>query len=272
MIIDFHVHLTKGNYRPWVLEYVDRFHRVDGLDLETINSISPLEMEAYLDREGVDIAVILAEVCPITTGVFENEEVAAFCRNSKRLIPFASVNPNMVSRPSQELRRLVTEWGFKGLKLYPSYQQYFPNDNSIYPIYAVAEELQIPVMVHTGSSLFRGSRLKYGDPIHLDDVAVDFPGLILIQAHSGRGAWYQKAALLAQLHEHVYLEISGLPPQNLLHYFPDLERICDKVIFGTDWPGVPGIRHNIEKIRGLPVSEEALGKILGVNAARVLNL
>ena len=136
----------------------------------------------------------------------------------------------------------------------------------------MAEELQIPVMVHTGSSLFRGSRLKYADPVYLDDVAVDFPDLKIIQAHSGRGVWYQAAFSLTQMHENVYMEISGLPPQNLLNYFPDLERNCDKVIFGTDWPVVPGIRHNVEKIRGLPLSAEAKERILGGNAARILKI
>ncbi len=272
MVIDFHIHLTKWNNHPWVLEYVRRFNRTDGLDLQKVNSMTRETMEAYLDQEGVDAAVILAEVCPITTGILDNDEVAEFCRGSKRLIPFASINPNMVPRPSEELRRLVLEKGFKGLKLYPSYQQYYANDTLIYPIYAVAEELQIPVMLHTGNSFFRGSRLKYGDPVYLDDVAVDFPNLTLIQAHSGRGVWYQTAFSLSQMHEHVYMELSGLPPQNLLKYYPDLERNSEKVIFGTDWPGIPGIRHNIEKIRGLPLSEEAKERILGDNAARVLKI
>ena len=272
MIIDFHIHLTKGDYRPWVLDLIEHFQRVDGLDLQKINSMTREKMEAYLTQEGVDTAVILAEVCPITTGIFGNDEVAEFCRGSKRLIPFASINPHMVSRPGHELRRLVAELGFRGLKLYPSYQQYYPNDNQIYPIYSVAEALQIPVMVHTGSSLFRGARLKYGDPVHLDDVAVDFPNLTIILAHSGRGIWYQNAVLLSQLHQNVYLEISGLPPKNLLRYLPDMERNAEKVIFGTDWPVVPGIRYNIEELMKLQLSQEAKEKILGGNAARLLKL
>jgi predicted TIM-barrel fold metal-dependent hydrolase len=229
-------------------------------------------MEVYLDQEDVDMAVILPEVFPTTIGIFDIEEVAQFCNGSKRLIPFASINPNMSSKPGQELRTLVTEIGFRGLKLYPTYQHYYPNDNKVYPIYAVAEELQIPVMIHTGSSIFQGARMKYGDPLYLDDVAVDFPNLPIIQVHGGRGFWYQKAFFLMQLHENVYIEIAGLPPQNLLKYFPDIERNADKVIFGTDWPAVPGIRHNIEKIKQLPIGQEAKQKILGMNAAKILKL
>jgi predicted TIM-barrel fold metal-dependent hydrolase len=97
----------------------------------------------------------------------------------------------------------------------------------LYPLYAKAQELGIPVMWHTGSSVFKGSRLKYGDPLYIDDVAVDFP---------------------------------------------ELERVADKTLFGSDWPSVPTIRKNIETIRSLPLSEKAKAQILGGNAARLLKL
>ena len=127
-------------------------------------------------------------------------------------------------------------------------------------------------MLHVGSSVFTGSRLKYGDPIYLDDVAVDFPGLRLVQSHSGRPFWYEKAFALARLHQNLYLEVAGIPPQKLLTYFPDLERLADKVIFGSDWPGVPTLKENIQAIQRLPLGEEVKNKILGGNAARLLGL
>jgi predicted TIM-barrel fold metal-dependent hydrolase len=142
----------------------------------------------------------------------------------------------------------------------------------LYPLYAVAQELKIPVMVHTGSSVFKGARLKYGDPLALDDVAVDFPELTIVMAHSGRGFWYDRAFFLARLHEHVYMEVAGLPPQRLLEYFPELERNADKIIFGSDWPGMPYIGRNIELIRSLPLKASTKNKILGENAARILKL
>ncbi|RMG93858.1 MAG: amidohydrolase, partial [Candidatus Dadabacteria bacterium] len=134
------------------------------------------------------------------------------------------------------------------------------------------QELGWPVMVHTGSSVFRGAKLKYGDPLHLDEVAVDFPELTLLMVHGGRGFWYDRAEFLAGLHPNLYLEISGLPPRKLLSYFPGLERIHRKVVFGSDWPGNPGIRANVEAIRQLPLSEAAKEAILGGNAARILGL
>jgi hypothetical protein len=167
---------------------------------------------------------------------------------------------------------LVADKGFRGLKLYPTYQHYYPNEARIYPIYAKAQELKIPVLLHVGSSVFTGARLKYGDPLYLDDVAVDFPGLVLAQSHSGRPFWYDRAFALARLHENVYMEVAGLPPQRLLSYFPELEKISHKVIYGSDWPGVPAIEENIQAIRELPIGEKAKQLILGGNAARILGI
>jgi len=274
MVIDFHVHLMNQNsyVNPWVTEFFDKIPRRDGHTYDSLMSMGPAELDDFLESQGVERAVGLAEVCPVTTGMFENERVIRFCRESKRLIPFCSVNPNMVARPAYELRRYVEEEGFKGLKLYPTYQQFYPNDNNIYPIYTVAEELGIPVMLHTGSSVFRGSRMKYGDPLYLDDVAVDFPGLVILLVHGGRGFWYNTATFLAQLHPNVYVEISGLPPQKLLNYFPNMERLADKFVFGSDWPGVPGISYCTQEIGKLPISDEAREKILGGNARKILKL
>ena len=136
---------------------------------------------------------------------------------------------------------MVRDLGFRGLKLYPTYNYFYPNDPVLYPVYAKAEELGIPVAWHTGTSAFPASRLKYGDPIHIDDVAADFPRLTAVITHSGRPIWYDTAYTLARMRENVYMEVSGLPPKRLLTYFPDLERVSDKVLFGSGWPSVPTI-------------------------------
>ncbi|MFQ5898787.1 MAG: amidohydrolase family protein [Candidatus Methylomirabilia bacterium] len=227
---------------------------------------------AVLDEAGVEYGVVLAELAPITSALCSNETVARLCTGSPRLIPFASLNPSLTGQLDRELERLVTEHGFRGLKLYPTYQYFYPNDARLYPLYAKAQELGIPVMWHTGSSVFSGSRLKYGDPLYLDDVAVDFPALAIVLAHSGRPFWYDRAYALARFHENVYMEIAGLPPQRLLIYFPDLERVADKVLFSSDWPSVLLIKKNIETIRGLALSDRTKAQILGGNAARILKL
>ena len=146
-----------------------------------------------------------------------------------------------------------------------------PNEAVMYPLYARAEELGLPVMFHTGTSRFAGTRLRLAQPMLLDDVAVDFPRLPILMAHAGRGVWYEEAALLATLHENVYLEISGLPARNLERYFPRLERVAEKMVFGSDFPGLPSVAENIAIIRGL-FSSEVARKVLWDNGTRLLGL
>jgi len=271
LVIDFHIHAgLSHDLHPWVVEWM----RTSTPDLEAYidNILTPEGIVRFLRESGVDYAVVLAELSPITTGMVSNEGVAELCRGIDCLIPFCNINPSLVADLAGELERYVTEKGFRGIKLYPTYQHFYVNDSRLYPLYAKAQELGIPMMVHTGSSVFRGARLKYGDPLYIDDVAVDFPDLTVLMVHSGRGIWYDRAYFLAKLHPNLYLEISGLPPQKLLDYFPELERVADKVIFGSDWPGMPHIKRNIDIIRSLPLTEEAKAKILGGNAARILGL
>jgi predicted TIM-barrel fold metal-dependent hydrolase len=180
-------------------------------------------------------------------------------------VPFCDLNPHLFTDLGAELRRKVEEEGFRGLKLYPTYQHYFLNDPRVYPLYEAAQELDIPVLIHTGSSIFKGARIKYGDPLHLDDVAVDFPRLKLVMAHAGRGFWYDRAFFLSRLHANVYMEVSGLPPAKLLSYFPELEHNTDKVIFGSDWPGMPHIRRNMEGIAELPLPADGVDNIRMAN-------
>jgi len=267
MIIDFHFHLARSEQLlPSAQEWSKKF----GTDFDAI--LNKNTIAKFLATEGVEYAVALAEVSPATTGYISNEFVADFCRDVPNLIPFANINPYLIPQPAEKLTYYVQEMGFRGLKLLPSYQYFYPNDRIMYPIYEKAQALKIPVLVHTGSSTFKGTKIKYADPLYLDEIAVDFPELVIVQAHGGRGFWYERAFFLAKLHPNVYLEISGLPPQKLLEYFPHLEDIGDKVIFGSDWPGIPGIKKNIEIIQNLPLKEETKQKILGFNAAKILGI
>jgi predicted TIM-barrel fold metal-dependent hydrolase len=235
-------------------------------------AMQPQNFLNFLSREGVDYAVVLAEVAPLTTGVVDNEFVVKFCRESKSLIPFASINPVTDTNPVRTVVKLIRDSGMKGLKLLPPYQHFYPNDAKLYPLYEKAQELGIPVNFHTGTSVFKNARLKYANPLYLDDIATDFPDLTIVQAHGGRGFWYDVAFFLAKRHKNVYIDVTGLPPRNLLQYFPDLEEIADKVVFGSDWPGVPSIRENVEAIRRLPLRAETKRKILGENARKILRL
>jgi predicted TIM-barrel fold metal-dependent hydrolase len=269
-IIDFHIHIgRKEDWHEWVNSYQravcpEFYEKYEQM-------IDPKKFALYLKKQNIEKAVILPEISPITTGVVSNEYVLEFCQDEGVFIPFCTVNPSLASYPAQEAKKFI-RMGAKGIKLYPSYNHFYPNESSLYPLYSLAEELGFPVLIHTGSSVFKGAKIKYADPLHLDDVASDFPQLKLLMAHSGRGFWYDKAFFLSRIHENLYLEISGLPPQNLLDYFPDMEKNIDKFVFGSDWPGIERIDRNVEKIKELPLAEDSIRKILYHNAARILNL
>lgn len=270
-VVDFHVHVAKfGMWTPWVHEYMRKMNPAVYENFDKI--MTPSSILKLMDEEGVDLAVVLAEIAPLTTGVVKNEFVTDFCSESERLVPFASINPATDPNPQKTLSGLVKDLGMKGLKLLPPYQHFYPNDTKFYALYAKAQELNVPVVFHTGSSVFKNAKLKFGNPLYLDDLAVDFPNLKIVQAHGGRAFWYDIAFFLAKRHQNVYIDISGLPPKNLLKYFPELEKIGDKMIFGSDWPGVPSIKANIEAIQKLPLKTETKRKILGENALKLLKL
>ncbi|MBI2322698.1 MAG: amidohydrolase [Chloroflexi bacterium] len=272
--VDFHVHLSRFEHlQPWVQEWMETFHHGErGLRPVLDEYITRWGVAALRRLLGVDVIVGQADMSMLCTATTTNEFVGELCQGVEGVGPFCNINPYLVGQPGRELERLVRDYGFRGVKLQPSYQYFYPNDRMLYALYATAEELRIPAMFHTGSSIFRGARIKYAEPIHLDDVAVDFPDLTIVMAHSGRGFWYDQAFFLARIHPNVYMEIAGLPPQRLLDYFPDLERNAEKVIYGSDWPGVPDPRQNIAAVESLPLGPRAKELILGGNAARILRL
>ncbi|HEY4720888.1 MAG TPA: amidohydrolase family protein, partial [Anaerolineae bacterium] len=200
MIIDFHIHLSRPEHElPWVMDWMRSNFKGD-LDAFIEQVLTPQGIRQYLQANDIDWAVGLAEVSPITTGVADNKYVGKFCADANRIadpasgprgrvLPFASLNPFIVNDLAAELERLVKTYDFKGIKVYPTYQQHYANDPRMYPLYAKAQELGLPMMVHTGSSVFKGARIKYGDPLFLDDVAIDFPELNILMAHSGRPFW-----------------------------------------------------------------------------------
>jgi len=268
--IDFHVHIgLKEHWYEWIHEYQRSTQSEFYTRYEEM--IDPQKFASYLKSNGVEKAVILPEISPITTGVVSNEYVLEFCQDNDVFVPFCTINPFFVNNPAKEFKKCILQ-GAKGLKLYPSYNHFYPNESRMYPLYALAQEERLPVLIHTGSSIFKGSKVKYANPLYLDDLAADFPDLCLIMAHSGRGLWYEKAFFLSRIHPNLHLEISGLPPKNLLNYFPGMEKNINKFIYGSDWPGIKTISCNIKAIKALPLTEESKRKILYENAARILRL
>jgi uncharacterized protein len=277
MITDCHIHISPLEmFKPEALHLM-RAKRSNFAQIEEYCR-SPKALLKFLDSSGVDRAVLINYVAPevigFTAGVnaFVAEYVSA---DRKRLISCGSLHPRHTSNILADVEQLLRlQIGM--IKIHPPHQLLFPNDylngmTELEIIYRAAEANGIPVMFHTGTSIFPGARNKYGDPIYLDDVAIDFPKLKILVAHGGRPLWMDTAFFLLRRHSNVYLDISGIPPKSLLEYFPRLPEIAYKTLFGTDWPGpgVPDIGTNLEEFRRLPLTQDVRQRILSGTALEI---
>lgn len=239
---------------------------------------SPKAFLNYMDEVGIDRAALINYVAPEVIGPTAevNDWVAGYVKEDpKRLIAGGGLNPHQSPNILRDLERLA-RLGIRLIKIHPPHQLIYPNDYlngvaQLRVIYEFAQSHGIPVMFHTGTSVFPGARNKFGDPIHVDDVAVDFPDLVILLAHGGRPLWMDTAFFLIRRHRNVYLDISSIPPRSLMEYFPRLEEIAQKTLFGSDWPGpgVPDIGLNLAEFRALPLSEAAKEAMLSRTALKI---
>jgi predicted TIM-barrel fold metal-dependent hydrolase len=276
-IIDIHIHIQPLHmFKPEALALVKRGRR-DFAEVEKYSS-DPQAFLEFLDRLGVERAGLINYVSPDVIGFPPevNDWIANYCSFApERLLAFGSVHPLYAPDAGAEVDR-IARLGIRGLKVHPAHQVFSPNAyrdgmGPLASVYERAQALGLPVMIHTGTSIFPGARNKHAQPILADDIGVDYPNLVVILAHGGRPLWMDEAFFLVRRHKNMHMDISGIPPQKLMEYFPRIEEIADKVLWGTDWPGpgVPEIRGNIDKFMALPISEAARRKILYDNAARM---
>jgi hypothetical protein len=211
---------------------------------------------------------------------YKNEEVAEIAAaNSDIMIPFASIDPAKGKAGAREARRLVRDFGIKGFKFHPTMQGFYPNDRAAYVLYeAIAEEGAI-TLFHTGQtgvgSGMRGGmgmRLKYSNPMYLDDVAVDFPDMPIILAHPSF-PWQEEALSVATHKPNVYIDLSGWSPK----YFPPIlvryvnTILKHKMLFGSDWPAITPDRW-LSDFETIGIKDEVKPLVLKQNAAKLLKL
>ena len=226
------------------------------------------EIAAYY-RERKMACVIFPVDMESSTGLVRvpNEEVAeAAAENPDVLIPFASIDPAKGRMGAREARRLIEQFGVRGFKFHPSMQAFYPNDRSAYVLYEVIAEARLPAVFHTGHSGIGtgmpgggGVRLKYSNPIYLDDVAVDFPDMPIIMAHPSF-PWQD-------------IDLSGwspryFPPQ-LIQYANTL--LKHKVLFGSDYPLIAPDRW-LTDFEQIAIRPEVRPLILKENAIKLLGL
>jgi predicted TIM-barrel fold metal-dependent hydrolase len=276
-LIDVHVHAArlptlKPAWRQWAHDFGG--DAVLGEVYDASGTVDPARFDSYLAGEGVDIALLLAEYSPKVTGIQPIEDVLPLAaHNPARIKSIANVNPHLHYPVDEELQRQL-DLGAVACKLHPVHAGIAANDRSLYPAYELCQAAGIPLVVHCGTSTFPGSANKYADPVLLDDVLRDFRKLHLVLAHGGRGWWYDAAAFTALSNDQVWIELSGLPPSRLREYYArhNWNRLTRRMIFGTDWPGVPGIAKNARAVAALCPDEETAALVLAGNAAHVYRL
>lgn len=275
-IFDVHVHIQPWQMlRPGALALMDdEAHRGVAELLE-----HPSALLEHMDEEGISRICCINYVAPEVMGFGRevNDWIASFTKaNRDRLLPVGSVNPLIESSAADEISR-VLDLGIRMIKIHPPHQLFSPNayrTGGLRGLAAVYEECQsrgVPVMIHTGTSVFPGARNVFADPMPVDDVAIDYPELTIILAHTGRPLYGDTAYFLARRHPNVYLDVSGIPPVSLRKYVPRLESIADKVLWGTDWPspGVTSLKGNVDDFVALGYSEEVQKKVLWSNASGI---
>ena len=251
-----------------------------------------------MEEAGIDKTVLLALdghfafTANLTYKDYNNYVANIVNEYPDKFIGFCGIDPRRGKEAIQELERCVEELGLKGLKLYPL-TGFYPDDLKFYPFYKRVQELDIPILIHTGSGP-PNTYIKYCQPIYVDKVAIDFPDIKIIMAHMG-SPFTNQAISVAGKNFNVYLDISAwepvlkMMPAAFIQALFQAKLSCgiDKILFGSDWPlftPILSLKDWVKGIRKLKIppplklmgltdfTEKDKDKILGINAAKVLGL
>ena len=278
-MIDFHTHPML------VQEMAERHPELLAVARDVFyigNRMQPLEVfHLQMDVAGIQRAVVLPIDATTARGakVYSNEQIAELCGMSDRFIGFASVDPHNPAAP-QELEAAIRGLGLRGLKLSPPTQEFYPNDQKLaYPIYEAAQALGIPVIIHSGLSWEPKARLKWAQPLLVEDVAADFPRLNIVIAHLG-WPWVLDSVALALKYPNIYLDTSALYFDNPWDFIAFamkgqvpltvFERsLRHQIVFGSNYPRVE-IKNMVMAVKRLGLSEGCLDLVFRENAERLL--
>ena len=305
MIVDFHTHLcdrdgvAKPFWDGWAEVAALRVNRpVEKVQrrLPDFWDVSGDMIVRDMDAAGIDKSVVLAidwglarYLGDIKLSVEEiNQTYAnAVKKHSGRLIAFVGIDPRR-SNAAKLVEEFLKEYGMKGIKFHTA-AGFYPNDKACYPIYEKALEYGVPVLLHTGEVL-KPLYFKYCQPIYVQEIAMDFPDLPIILAHTG-GCWYPEAVAICNNTTNVYLDLSVWQPRLLrpLEFYKALRTLLDsvswqRVLFGSDYPFLKLLINQERwvkafteipdsvKERGIVFTDEEINGIMGGNAARLLGL
>ena len=264
MIIDCHTHIN--NYHNEEVESLQQCLQ----DLRT-----------SMRRNRVDMALILTSYKQ-KPGRPSTRSVVEATRDMPHLAVVAGLSiRDLTPATLDEIRGYLKDGSVCGLKLYPGYEPFYPSDSSLDPVYALAEDFGVPVMIHTGDTFSTSGKLKYSHPIHIDDVAVDHPKVNFIVCHIGN-PWVRDTMEVVYKNPNVYTDISGLVLGDFTDRFEaymhkQLQDMLvygvepDRVLYGSDWP-IASMESYLEFMEELSIPEKDRRKIMWENTARLFRL
>jgi len=238
--------------------------------------LSLAEFQQDMKSAGIDKVVLQISGSKGSPANPDNERASMLMRMfPDSFMGFAGFNPHQGAQAVADIEHAIKDLGYKGIKTVSPMLELDINDKAYYPCYAKAQELGVPIMIHTGAStLVMGYRAKYAQPLMADDVAFDFPNLKIICAHMGGHSFMDVQSLLLR-HKNVYADLCFWPLHPL---YKDLipwrlleESVPDKILLGSDYPCAQTPREAVETVKTLPISEDFRQKILGKNAERLLS-
>jgi uncharacterized protein len=278
--IDVHTHAHRnavGEEDPVAREFLDAAAAYFGGD-----PLQPTAQEVadyYRERHLAAVVFTVDDEAGMGRKRIGNDEVLKAAReNPDVLIPFASVDPHKGKLALREAHELIAA-GARGFKFHPNTQAFWPNDHNHYPLYDLIADAGLIALFHTGTTGIGagmpgggGVRLKYSNPMHIDDVAADFPTLEIILAHPSF-PWQDEALAIAVHKPNVYIDLSGWSPkyfpENLIRYTNTL--LKHKMLFGSDFPLITPDRW-LTDFEKLPIKDEVRPLVLKENAVRLLGL
>jgi hypothetical protein len=264
MIIDCHTH-------------INNYHNEEVESLK--GCLDALQRE--MRRNRVDVALVLTSY-KVTPGRPSTHDAVRATRDLPNLYIVAGISyVDFSVEELNSLRGYLREGSVRGLKLYPGYEPFYPSDPKLDPVYALAAEMHVPVMIHCGDTFTPKGKLKYAHPLHVDDVAVDHPDVNFIICHLGN-PWFRDCMEVVYKNSNVYTDISGLVLGDFTDRFESymhkqLQEMLtygvesDNVLFGTDWP-ISSMESYLQFVEELRIPDKERQKILWENAAKLFKL
>ena len=279
MIIDFRIQGTGekffvGGYEA-MPPFMDRYKTL--YDFEGLCNLPFADYLEEMERSGVSLAVLHAEYAYGDVDQL-NRTVGEFVKQfPQKLLGFAGIDPTASQDTVADLDLYVSEYDMRGLNLQTCVQGWYANDKRLYPLYSYCQEKKLPVSIHASVNFMTNRKIDYGHPLHLDEIACEFPDLTVVANHGG-WPWVTEMVAVAWKHSNVFIELGGISPKYIAKPGSGWEPILtygnsvlqDQILFATD--SLIPYERVFKEIDQLPLKDSAKEKFLCANAMRVLGI